>query len=767
MRTTRWLHLSFTVSLAVSLVAACGGTDNNNANKTQCNDGIDNDGDGLIDFPDDPGCTSETDTTENSLPSPQCSDGRDNDNDGKIDFPNDPGCTAANQDSETDDCPSGPHCPQCSNGKDDDNNGVTDYPNDPGCTSAADPVEVTDNPAACGANVVIQPLPANGQVTGMLDAGSPSGLFSPTCGGGGAENVYEIIVQSPKVIVASTDVSGTTVDTVLYLRPSDCTNNSTELTCNDDAVGGSIAGASTLTYSVATPGVYYLVVDAHDSGASGTYKLQVDLLAGEGELCDPAVTSCGPGLVCRIPLGGTMNVCSQPMCNDGVDDDGDGKNDYPNDPGCTSPDDNDETDTCPGAGCPQCADGIDNDGDGQTDYPNDLNCTSASGTSESCLDTDAVMDITAVTTSGTTVGLHNDTHQACGSTTTTTAPDKTYRLRLTQKLDSLAITTSASSFSDVAAVYGPSCGGTALSCQSFDGPIALANINAGDLFLVIDGYSSGSGTFTITTHGVIKNGESCEGALVTSGVLACSATAACAGTAGAKTCVPAQCSDGIDNDNDGKTDYPFDPGCASPADNDEANPTTLPVCGNALDDDSDGLTDFPADFGCSSAAGTSEVFCSTEHDAAVLITGNVTTGTTVGKTNDETPTCTTSSTAVDVALGLYLPVPVKALQVDTIGSAFDTVLSVAATSCVSTTVLGCNDDGGSSTTHTSKLNLTNVGAGNYAVLVDGYMALSGAFTLNVNGTVAAGVACTATAFTGANAYLKCETGLTCTAGKCQ
>lgn len=109
MRTTHWLLLSFTVSFAVSLVAACGGNDNNNANKAQCNDGIDNDGDGLIDFPDDPCCTSETDNTENSQPSPQCSDGRDNDNDGKIDFPNDPGCTSPQQDTETDDCPSGPH----------------------------------------------------------------------------------------------------------------------------------------------------------------------------------------------------------------------------------------------------------------------------------------------------------------------------------------------------------------------------------------------------------------------------------------------------------------------------------------------------------------------------------------------------------------------------------------------------------------------------------------------------------------------------------
>ena len=52
------------------------------------------------------------------------SDGRDNDGDGKIDYPDDPGCFAPNQDDETDDCPDGPNCPQCANGKDDDSNGL-------------------------------------------------------------------------------------------------------------------------------------------------------------------------------------------------------------------------------------------------------------------------------------------------------------------------------------------------------------------------------------------------------------------------------------------------------------------------------------------------------------------------------------------------------------------------------------------------------------------------------------------------------------------
>jgi hypothetical protein len=41
----------------------------------QCNDGIDNDGDGLIDYPDDPGCTSSTDNDEYNEPAPACGDG--------------------------------------------------------------------------------------------------------------------------------------------------------------------------------------------------------------------------------------------------------------------------------------------------------------------------------------------------------------------------------------------------------------------------------------------------------------------------------------------------------------------------------------------------------------------------------------------------------------------------------------------------------------------------------------------------------------------
>lgn len=73
----------------------------------QCTDGIDNDGDGAIDFPADSGCTSATDNTEAPNPTPppseplQCNDGVDNDADGKVDLL-DPGCLSSTDNNETD-----------------------------------------------------------------------------------------------------------------------------------------------------------------------------------------------------------------------------------------------------------------------------------------------------------------------------------------------------------------------------------------------------------------------------------------------------------------------------------------------------------------------------------------------------------------------------------------------------------------------------------------------------------------------------------------
>lgn len=69
---------------------------------------------------------------------------------------------------------------------------------------------------------------------------------------------------------------------------------------------------------------------------------------------------------------------------------------------------------------------------------------------------------------------------------------------------------------------------------------------------------------------------------------------------------PKQCSDGIDNDSDTKTDYPADPGCSSATDDDETDPPPPPICSDGTDNDSDGKIDYPADPGCTSATDNDE-----------------------------------------------------------------------------------------------------------------------------------------------------------------
>jgi hypothetical protein len=78
-----------------------------------------------------------------------------------------------------------------------------------------------------------------------------------------------------------------------------------------------------------------------------------------------------------------------------------------------------------------------------------------------------------------------------------------------------------------------------------------------------------------------------------------------------------------------------------------------------------------------------------------------------------------------------------------------------------TTAIGCDDDGGVAS-GASKVTVNGLGAGGYAINVDGYSSGNGAYTLNVQGTVAIGTRCDSALFTGgAASVLKCPTGTTC------
>jgi hypothetical protein len=85
--------------------------------ESDCEDGIDNDGDGLIDHPDDPGCEETSDTSEQS-PLLVCDDGDDNDGDTLIDYPDDPGCFFSTSKIED---------PGCQDGVDNDGDGKIDF----------------------------------------------------------------------------------------------------------------------------------------------------------------------------------------------------------------------------------------------------------------------------------------------------------------------------------------------------------------------------------------------------------------------------------------------------------------------------------------------------------------------------------------------------------------------------------------------------------------------------------------------------------------
>jgi hypothetical protein len=74
------------------------------------------------------------------------------------------------------------------------------------------------------------------------------------------------------------------------------------------------------------------------------------------DVCPPGF-GCGGDGFCRRDQTATPAACS-----DGVDNDCDGKIDWPDDPGCAGPEDDDEH------GSAECDDGIDNDGDGRSDY---------------------------------------------------------------------------------------------------------------------------------------------------------------------------------------------------------------------------------------------------------------------------------------------------------------------------------------------------------------------------------------------------------------
>lgn len=274
------------------LLAGCSGSSGNrvdqegnttNSNPAACEDGIDNDGDGQTDFPNDPGCLAAIDNDETDPPAPACSDGQDNDRDGFTDFPADPGCLDGDDVDETDPPPAA-----CADGQDNDGDGFIDFGtgpgNDPGCESANDNDET--DPPQCN--------------DGLDNDGDGETDFPDDNGCNNASDDDE--TDPPQCSDELDNDADTAID---FPDDPGCTD------ANDDD-------------ETDPPGPPPQCSDGTDNDG--------DLLVDHPD--DPGCDSASDDDETDPP--------TPPQCSDGIDNDGDSLTDFPNDPGCVNAADDDE-----------------------------------------------------------------------------------------------------------------------------------------------------------------------------------------------------------------------------------------------------------------------------------------------------------------------------------------------------------------------------------------------------------------------------------------
>ncbi|MCG8417296.1 MAG: hypothetical protein MJE77_05045 [Proteobacteria bacterium] len=494
---------------------ACTGNDRPDSERLPvCGDCIDNDGDGLIDG-DDPGCAGASGTTEFDEPRPACGNGLDDDGDGLIDYPDEPGCLFPVDNDESDSCPGGPGCPACGNGLDDDGDGKADFPADVGCQSAAYIEEYDLLGPICG-GLLVRAFPdireGSGQAAGAIERDGASGFFSPVCGGDGTENVWAIDVGQPSTLVVTTDFAETEVDTVVYLR-RDCVNAATELACNDNA--GSQTLHSEFAVEISRPGRHYLVVDGARSASGGRYRVEVASYAPLGGPCE---LTCAPGQTCR-PLDSSteQEACWPPVCSDQHDNDGDGLIDFPFEPGCQSLEDSSEEDNCAGgSGCPTCSNGTDDDGDGTADFPADIGCRSAGDDSEvdECVAGVPLHAIDPAGVTGTTPPSGSGSFFS-GSCSSAPRPEDVYAFPLLRSLSSLTFSTQGSAGDTITYVRFADCAddGAEVGCENVPGGgerVTVLDPPAGLYYAFVDSGLAAGISYVLRVSGTIAPAQPCD-----------------------------------------------------------------------------------------------------------------------------------------------------------------------------------------------------------------------------------------------------------------
>ena len=312
-------------------------------------------------------------------PRAACDDRIDNDGDGRVDYPDDPGCTSSFDDDETDLA----QTPACSDGLDNDGDGLVDFPEDPGCGNRFDPID-EDPPTTTPFSSLCGPLPpgvieiTEKETYGYIEYGD---RFRPAkyriAVPYSIENVVRT-VESDAGLWENSFPEWSQFQNFLHFDDSEPFMKFRIATVWQDSYEPSArcweveidryVNEGTFDFNASeVPSTYSYPTD----GAS--FKLTIDLTASHfaycgGDFSPEEISSSEMHEDCLCVDNHCIHPYQRRSCSNGIDDDGDGFVDFPEEPGCENVRDDDESDN------PECSDGIDNDGDGQIDAGNDSDC---------------------------------------------------------------------------------------------------------------------------------------------------------------------------------------------------------------------------------------------------------------------------------------------------------------------------------------------------------------------------------------------------------
>ena len=155
--------------------------------------------------------------------------------------------------------------------------------------------------SACNNATVI---PAGGGTFTATTSGTST--LAGTCGSSGSspEKVFQWTPSLSGPATIETCGSGTTYDSVLYLRAASCATGA-EVQCNDDACANAsgLFRASRITPTVTAGTTYYIVVDGF-GGSSGSFALRVTPLGAPSSTTSTTLAGAACGSATVIPAGG-------------------------------------------------------------------------------------------------------------------------------------------------------------------------------------------------------------------------------------------------------------------------------------------------------------------------------------------------------------------------------------------------------------------------------------------------------------------------------